>query len=66
MCVHFNNIYVNFKTYDSIYLQFMDKHEVGLHSPSYDNVCLWGKRQIILGRHTDGLQIYLFFLKKKI
>lgn len=32
----------------------MDKYEVGVYLPRYDNVCFCGKREIILGRDTDG------------
>lgn len=65
-CVHFNNIYVNIKTCESIHTQFTDKHEVGLYPPRYDNVCFWGKTGIILGRDTDGTSNwpFVFFLKQ--
>lgn len=46
-CAYFSDIHVHFKTYESIHIQFMDKYEVGVYLPRYDNVCFCGKREII-------------------
>ena len=51
-CVHFNDIYGNFETCESILMQIMDKHEERMFPSRFDKVCFWGWREIILD--TDG------------
>lgn len=63
-CVHFNDIDINLKTHESIHMQFVDKHEMRVYPCKQDNVCFQGKREMILGRDTDGT-LKLPFLKKK-